>query len=163
MNNVVVIIGKLARPPEARELPSGARIVAYEVTVERTGQRSETVPVVWLEAPVHADDHTTDQAVMVVGRVRRRFFRTSGGTQSRTEIVAEVVAGLDDRAQTAAAIRAAQAQLAAIPALMGRCPVCHHPVTQVPEGRFGAGLFECSEGARQACDRFFRADELATA
>jgi hypothetical protein len=32
-----------------------------------------------------------DEQVVVVGRVRRRFFRTTAGTQSRTEIVADTV------------------------------------------------------------------------
>ena len=29
--------------------------------------------------------------VFILGRVRRRFFRTAGGTQSRTEVVADQV------------------------------------------------------------------------
>ena len=46
---------RLARPPETRELPSGDRLVAYEVTVERPNERAETVPVVWFAAPASAD------------------------------------------------------------------------------------------------------------
>ena len=91
MINVVVLIGRLARPPEARELPSGDRLVAYEVTVDRPGERAETVPVVWMGAPASALDHDVDERTVVVGRVRRRFFRTGAGTQSRTEVVAELV------------------------------------------------------------------------
>ncbi|HWC09777.1 MAG TPA: single-stranded DNA-binding protein [Acidimicrobiales bacterium] len=91
MTNLVVLVGRLARPAEQRELPSGARLVAYEVTVSRPGARAEGVPVVWPEAPASAGDYDVGEVVLVVGRVRRRFFRAGGATQSRTEVVAEVV------------------------------------------------------------------------
>ncbi len=89
--NLVVLVGRLARPPEQRELPSGDRLVAYEVTVARPGAKAEGVPVVWLEAPASAVEHQVDEVVLVIGRVRRRFFRAGGSTQSRTEVVAETV------------------------------------------------------------------------
>lgn len=89
--NLVALIGRLARPAEARELPSGDRLVAYEVTVARPGDRAEGVPVVWPGAPPSAADHDVDEIVVVVGRVRRRFYRAGGSTQSRTEVVADVV------------------------------------------------------------------------
>ena len=89
--NVVALVGRLARPAEQRELPSGERLVAYQVTVDRPGHRAEGVPVVWLGAPAAAADHGVDDVVVVVGRVRRRFFRAGGSTQSRTEVVADRV------------------------------------------------------------------------
>ena len=52
---------------------------------------NETVPVVWPDPPASALNLDTDQPVTVVGRVRRRFFRTQGGTRSRTEVVADTV------------------------------------------------------------------------
>ena len=112
MTNLVVLIGRLARPAEARELPSGDRLVAYEVTVERPGERAETVPVVWTGAPPSAGDHDVDAPVVVVGRVRRRFFRAGGATQSRTEVVADVVVGANQAKRVAAALERARAHLA---------------------------------------------------
>ncbi len=91
MVNVVALVGRLARPAQWRELPSGDRLVAYEVTVERPGERAEGVPVVWVGAPATAADHDVGERVVVVGRVRRRFFRAGASTQSRTEVVAETV------------------------------------------------------------------------
>jgi single-strand DNA-binding protein len=91
MTNVVALVGRLARPAEWRELPSGDRLVTYEVTVERPGEKAEGVPVVWLGAPAAAADHDVGERVVVVGRVRRRFFRAGGSTQSRTEVVAQTV------------------------------------------------------------------------
>jgi len=103
MTNVVALVGRLARPAEARELPSGDRLVAYEVTVPRAGEKAEGVPVVWLGAPAGAADHDVGEEVVVVGRVRRRFYRAAGATQSRTEVVADVVvpARYTKRARTA--------------------------------------------------------------
>lgn len=88
--NVVVLRGHLSRPPEHRTLPSGDSLVAYEVTVQRPGERAESVPVVCIGAASGADLEP-DTEVLVVGRVRRRFFRAGGSTQSRTEVVAEGV------------------------------------------------------------------------
>lgn len=42
------------------------------------------------------------------------------------------------------------------------CPVCGGQVNLVPSPRFGVGYYECIEAGRQACDRFFREDELVT-
>lgn len=89
--NVVVLQGSLTRPAELRLLPSGDSLVGLEVTVPRAGERAESVPVVWPDAPAAAAGLDVGEAVVVVGRVRRRFFRSGGATQSRTEVVADVV------------------------------------------------------------------------
>ncbi|MDQ3640554.1 MAG: single-stranded DNA-binding protein [Actinomycetota bacterium] len=112
MTNVVVLIGRLARPAETRELPSGDRLVAYEVTVDRPGERAETVPVVWVGAPASAGDHDVDERLVVIGRVRRRFYRAGGSTQSRTEVVAEAVVNARHSKRAAAALQRAQDRLA---------------------------------------------------
>jgi len=88
MTNVAVLVGRLARPAEERELPSGDRLVAYEVTVPRESGRAESVAVVWFDAPASAASLDVDEKVVVIGRVRRRFFQAGGSTQSRTEVVA---------------------------------------------------------------------------
>jgi single-strand DNA-binding protein len=95
--NVVVVAGRLSRPAEQRVLPSGERLVAIQVTVDRAESRdnaagrAETVPVVWFDPPASAGTLDVEESVVVVGRVRRRFFRAGGSTQSRTEVVAEAV------------------------------------------------------------------------
>jgi single-strand DNA-binding protein len=88
--NVAVIRGSLSRDPELRELPSGDRVVNYEVTV-RDVSPAESVPVVWVEPTGSWDTLAAGDEVVVAGRVRRRFFRTATGTASRTEVVAERV------------------------------------------------------------------------
>jgi len=112
MTNVVVLAGRLARPAEMRQLPSGDRLVAYEITVPREGARADTVPVVWFEAPPSAADHDVDEQVVVVGRVRRRFFRAGGVTQSRTEVVADAVVAARQAKRARAAVEKAQGRLA---------------------------------------------------
>jgi len=89
--NVTMLSGRLSRPPEERSLPSGDRVVAYDVTIANPGERADTVPVVWHDPPAAALKVQAGDDVVVVGRVRRRFFRTPGGTQSRTEVVADAV------------------------------------------------------------------------
>ncbi|MGI8492955.1 MAG: single-stranded DNA-binding protein [Acidimicrobiales bacterium] len=91
MLNLVVLEGVLARPAEQRELPSGTRLVSLEVTVRREQGPAETAPVAWFDAPAWAAMLDADAAVLVVGRVRRRFYRAEGTTRSRTEVVASRV------------------------------------------------------------------------
>lgn len=91
--NVVILRGQLSRPPLRRELPSGDVIVQYEVTLAGP-ERAESVPVAWPSPPAAAEAFDTADAVVVVGRVRRRFFRTAGATQSRTEVVADRVVAM---------------------------------------------------------------------
>jgi single-strand DNA-binding protein len=47
------------------------------------------VPVAWFDAPATGRDLAAGTDVVVVGSVRRRFFRAGDATQSRTEVVAE--------------------------------------------------------------------------
>ena len=109
--NVVVLQGRLSRPSELRVLPSGDRLVAIELSVARPGSRTESVPVVWHEAPAAAESLDVDQEVVVVGRVRRRFFRAGGSTQSRTEVVAEAVVSSRQAKRARAAVAAARDRL----------------------------------------------------
>jgi single-strand DNA-binding protein len=99
--NLVVLIGTLSRAPEERLLPSGDRLVQYEVTTRRAAEPAASVPVVWFAAPPQASGGQAGDQVAVLGRVRRRFFRAGGFTQSRTEVVAERVVPTRRGAQVA--------------------------------------------------------------
>lgn len=112
MTNAVVLIGRLGRPPERRELPTGQQLVAYELVIDRPGAPVEQIPVVWVDAPAGVPDFGADKRVLVVGRVRRRFFRADGGTQSRTEVVADEVVDSQDIERANAAMRRVQDLLA---------------------------------------------------
>jgi single-strand DNA-binding protein len=112
--NLAVLVGTLSRPAELRELPSGDRLVALEVTVRPDGGPAESVPVAWSGAPVAAARWVAGEEVLVVGRVRRRFFRAGGVTQSRTEVAATVAV------PTRRGVAAGKALQAAMEVLSGR-------------------------------------------
>jgi single-strand DNA-binding protein len=115
MINLVALEGRLARPAEQRLLPSGSHVVGIELTVRGEQGPAETVPVSWLDAPAWASTLDTDAAIVVVGRVRRRFFKAGGSTQSRTEVVAETIVPATSvrRARTALARAGARIEEAA--------------------------------------------------
>ena len=64
-----------------------------------------TVPVSWIDPPRSSAASLIDGAeLLVIGAVRRRFFRVGGATQSRTEVVADTVIPARRRKQVAAAL-----------------------------------------------------------
>jgi single-strand DNA-binding protein len=89
--NLVILEGSLSRPAELRPLPSGSTLVALEVTVETERGPAESAPVVYFDAPAWVSSLPAKTPVLIVGRVRRRFFRSGAQTQSRTEVVAHRV------------------------------------------------------------------------
>jgi single-stranded DNA-binding protein len=109
--NLVVAVGRLSRPAELRMLPSGDRLVTLELTVRRGSERAEGVPVSWFDPPARAADLDVDEEVLVVGRVRRRFFRNESGTQSRTEVVADAIVPTRQAKRARAALDRALMQL----------------------------------------------------
>jgi single-stranded DNA-binding protein len=113
--NLVALIGRLARPAEERALPSGDRLVAYQITIPRAEAKADSVPVVWFDAPAHAVDHAVDDELVVVGRVVRRFFQAGGSLQSRTEVVADVVVPRRQSRRANQALARAAQQLADCP------------------------------------------------
>jgi len=91
--NFVVLRGVLRRDPEYRALPSGDELLSFDLTIRDDDLPAETVPVVWLNPAVSAAKLAESDDVVVIGRVRRRFFRSAGSTASRTEVLAEKVLG----------------------------------------------------------------------
>jgi single-strand DNA-binding protein len=70
-------------------MASGSVLYTLEVTTD-TPEGAVSVPVAWFDPPGEVRFVAGD-AVVVAGIVRRRFFRTAGGTQSRTEVLASTV------------------------------------------------------------------------
>jgi single-strand DNA-binding protein len=109
--SITVVSGSLSRAAERRDLKSGDTVVNLELTSRCGPGLAESVPVVWPDAPVWADALATGDRVVVVGRVRRRFFRAGGTTASRTEVLAERVVPESKRARVRAAVELAQRRL----------------------------------------------------
>jgi single-stranded DNA-binding protein len=98
--SVTLVIGTLSRPAEIRVLPSGDTLIALEVTARRLVGAAETMPVSWPGAPAWAGRLDAGERVVVLGRVRRRFYRAGATTVSRTEIVADRVVPTRQRARS---------------------------------------------------------------
>src|SRR5699024_8978872 len=83
----------------------GSQVVEYDVSVvAHEGRPTETVPVCLFDPSDAALRLAAGDSLVVVGRVRRRVFRTSGGTMSRTEVVADKVFGPRQRKAAATAV-----------------------------------------------------------
>jgi len=108
--NIVVLQGKLSRTPEERLLRDSV-LATYEVTTRDDDGPAVTAPVVWFDPPEAAWQLEAGDDVTVVGEVRRRFFRSNGRTDSRTEVVAQSVLPTRRKAQVNKAIARAIARL----------------------------------------------------
>lgn len=111
--NEVLVVGRVSGQPEQRELPSGDRIVAWRVVVDRQpvrrppeGVRTASVDtfdcVAWTArlrrsalALVQGD------IVEVEAALRRRFWRAGGSTASRYELEVVGVRRLSRRGRSA--------------------------------------------------------------
>lgn len=79
-----------------------------------------SVPVAWFDPPPTAEPQIGEELV-VRGTVRRRFFRTSGATQSRTEVVAAEVVAVARRRQVGKLFAVAAAELGLEPPVSRAC------------------------------------------
>jgi single-strand DNA-binding protein len=107
--NLAVLVGTVAADPVARDLPSGSTVLSFDVCCDVDSGRL-SVNVAWADPPPRgAAGLRAGVDVVVVGSVRRRFFRVGGATQSRTEVVVErLVRASNGRAAAAALAVAAE-------------------------------------------------------
>ena len=106
--NTAVVAGTLSSDPRELVLGSGSRLVRLEVTTrDGTDQRADTVPVAWFDPPVRAPALQRGDAVLAVGKVRRRYFGGAGGPRSATEVVAALVVPARRQAAVARAVASA--------------------------------------------------------
>jgi single-strand DNA-binding protein len=95
--NVVVLVGRVTQDPLVRELPGGATVTQLEIATKVDGA-AKKIPVALHERSISLG---VDDLVVVVGQVQRRFFRSGGSTQSRTEVVASDIVPARRRATVA--------------------------------------------------------------
>jgi single-strand DNA-binding protein len=108
--NLAVVRGSLAGEVTTRELTSGGTVAQFDVTT-RDEAGAQTVPVAWPDPPPAGVPADVGGDLVVIGSVRRRFFRSGGTTQSRTEVVAERVIAAERRRDVRRALDAARAAL----------------------------------------------------
>jgi single-strand DNA-binding protein len=90
-SNLVVLRGFIRRDPEFRVLASGDELMSLDLTVRSGEAPAESVPVVWSNPAAAAVKFIEGDDVVVVGRIRRRFFRAGGSTATRTEVHADKI------------------------------------------------------------------------
>jgi hypothetical protein len=110
--NLVVLRGVASAPPEVRTLTSGARIATVSVRTHALGPGATSVPVAVREPSAWIEDLDEGTPVVVVGALRRRFFKTrTGGTGTRVEVEARAIGRGGDRRRLEATRRRAEEEL----------------------------------------------------
>lgn len=107
--NVVILRGTLSSDPVSRDLASGSVLVSLELTTT-VDEAAISVPIAWFD-PAKEVTFAAGDALVVTGTVRRRFFRSAGRTQSRTEVVATDVVPAGRSRQVSAAVARAISRL----------------------------------------------------
>ncbi len=88
-SNLVVLAGTVANEPTRRALKSGVDVVNFDLATRIDGDTA-SVPIAWHDPRDTAvASFALGDEVIVVGSVRRRFFRVGGQTQSRTEVIVD--------------------------------------------------------------------------
>lgn len=112
--NLAVLRGECSGPAEVRVLESGTRLASLAVRVP-AGETATSVPVTVWDPSAAVESLTEGDAVTVVGRVRRRFYRRAdGGAGSRVDVEAQRVVTGRDKRRTAATLRLAETALATL-------------------------------------------------
>ena len=106
--NVALVRGRLSSPPEVRVLESGRTLAVLQVTARPDGAPAVSVPVAAWDPPEWVECLEAHDEVLVVGTVRRRFYRAASGSASKVEIEAEMLARGGDRRKTSALLRRAR-------------------------------------------------------
>ena len=109
--NLVIVRAVINRVPESRVLASGDEVLAFDMTIRAEGGPAESVPVIWTNPPAVAHNFAEGDDVVVLGAIRRRFFRSGGTTASRTELNASRIVPAGARAKVRSVLESALGSL----------------------------------------------------
>ena len=112
--NLSVVCGPCSAAPEVRVLESGTRVASLAVRCPSGDERATSVPVTVWDPPAWVEALEPGDAVVVVGRLRRRFYQRPGGVSARVDVEAELIGRARDRRRRDAAVRKAEATLDAL-------------------------------------------------
>jgi single-stranded DNA-binding protein len=115
--NLGVLCGPCSTAPEVRVLESGTRLATLAVRCPAgpaADERATSVPVTVWNPPAWVDTLEAGEVIVVVGRLRRRFYQRPGGVGSRVDLEAEYVGRARDRRRIDAALRRALEALDAL-------------------------------------------------
>jgi Single-strand binding protein family len=119
--NVVVMCGVCSGGSEVRDLASGTRLASLSLRVKDGDAAATSVPVTVWDPAGWVEDLVEGDEIVVVGSVRRRFYRSAaGGTGSRVDVEASYVARTATKRAAATARRRVEVALeTALEALTG--------------------------------------------
>jgi len=109
--NLSVVCGTCPNPPEVRVLESGTRLATLALRCPTGDERATSVPITVWDPPAWLETITPGERLVVVGRLRRRFYQRPGGVGSRVDVEAEMVGRARDRRRIDAALRRAHGAL----------------------------------------------------
>jgi single-stranded DNA-binding protein len=112
--NLAVLRGPCSGPAELRVLESGTRLATLAVRCPAgaaADERATSVPVTVWDPPAWVETLEAGDEIVVVGRMRRRFYQRPGGVGSRVDVEAELVGRARDRRRIDAALRKADEAL----------------------------------------------------
>jgi single-stranded DNA-binding protein len=118
--NLAVLCGPCSGPAEIRVLESGTRLATLAVRCPASpggstaDERATSVPVTIWDPPAWVETLAAGDAIVVVGRMRRRFYQRPGGVGSRVDVEAELIGRARDRRRIDAALRRADQALEAL-------------------------------------------------
>jgi len=115
--NLGVLCGPCSTVPEIRVLESGTRLATLAIRCPAgasADERATSVPVTVWDPPAWIDTLEAGEAVVVVGRLRRRFYQRPGGVGSRVDVEAAYIGRARDRRRIDAALRRALEALEAL-------------------------------------------------
>jgi hypothetical protein len=112
--NVSVVCGPCSAAAEIRLLESGTRLATLAVRCPTGDDRATSVPVTVWDPPAWVEALEPGDPVVVVGRLRRRFYQRPGGVGARVDIEAELIGRARERRRLDAAVRKAETALDAL-------------------------------------------------
>ena len=112
--NLSIVCGECPTPPEVRVLESGSRLATLALRCPAGDERATSVPVTVWDPPAWLETVEAGERLVVVGRLRRRFFQRPGGVGSRVDVEAETIGRARDRRRVDAALRRAERALEAL-------------------------------------------------
>jgi len=92
-------------------LQSGRVLAILQVTARPDDGAAVSVPVVQWDPPAWVERLDAGDEVLVVGRVRRRFYQAAGAAASKVEIEADALARATDRRRVGVVLRRAREAL----------------------------------------------------
>ena len=113
--NLALVCGAVSGEPEVRVLESGKRLATFSLRVRVDAEPAVSVPVTVWEPAVWIEDLVMGEEVVVVGRVRRRFFAlATGGRGNRVDVEATYVGRAKQKRQLDCAVRRAEQALGSL-------------------------------------------------